>query len=281
MKTNLHQKALLVSKKYKQAEADLLCVLQEVDEARLYLQFQCPSLFSYCVSLLGLSESVASNFIAVARKAKEVPLLQEAILNGDIGVSKARKLTPVIKESNSQEWINQAKNLSQRSLEAEVAKVCPRAETKPKLKPVSESRSELKLGISKELEAKIRRIQDLESQRLKKAVSFEEALLAMAEIYLEKKDPVVKAERILTKKESVSLKHVARHTEDIPARVRHEVHARDQGQCTHVTNGKRCEGKRWIDIHHIKPRSEGGEHTIANLRTLCSAHHRMEHAQFL
>jgi 5-methylcytosine-specific restriction endonuclease McrA len=100
----------------------------------------------------------------------------------------------------------------------------------------------------------------------------------MAEIYLEKKDPVVKAERILTQKETKSLKHVARHTDKIPAHVLHQVHVRDRGQCTHETKGKRCETKRWIDIHHIKPRSEGGEHTLANLTTLCSAHHRMEHS---
>lgn len=33
-----------------------------------------------------------------------------------------------------------------------------------------------------------------------------------------------------------------------------------------------------IDVHHIKPRAEGGPHDPANLITLCSAHHRAIHA---
>ena len=241
----LHEKALLASQNYKKAEASLLLVLQEIDEFRVYLGYGYPSLFTYCVSGLGLSESTTLNLISVSRKSKSLPLLQTAIVNGELGVAKARKILSVLTQGNSKEWIEKAKALSTRELEAEVAKINPEAESKARLKPLSAERSELKCGISKELEKKLRRIQDLESQRRKKPVSLEETLEAMAEIYLEKNDPVKKAERILEKK---------------PNNMSRDIRSK-------------------IDVHHLKPRSEGGEHTLANLATLCSAHHRMEHGQ--
>jgi hypothetical protein len=38
-----------------------------------------------------------------------------------------------------------------------------------------------------------------------------------------------------------------------------------------------CRCATYIDVHHRKPRSEGGEHTPDNLITLCSAHHAALH----
>jgi len=34
-----------------------------------------------------------------------------------------------------------------------------------------------------------------------------------------------------------------------------------------------CRSSRNIDQHHIQPISEGGEHTLENLITLCESHH--------
>ena len=61
---------------------------------------------------------------------------------------------------------------------------------------------------------------------------------------------------------------------------RDEVLLRDQGQCTYIhVNGKRCKTKRWLHIHHIIPKSQGGLDHIDNLRTLCALHHDYLHFQ--
>ena len=39
-----------------------------------------------------------------------------------------------------------------------------------------------------------------------------------------------------------------------------------------------CTNHRYLDVHHLDPRSEGGGHDPGRLATLCGAHHRAVHA---
>lgn len=156
---------------------------------------------------------------------------------------------------------------------------------------------------------KLKRVQDLESQRQKRAVSMEEAIEAMMAVYLEAKDPVRKAKRAIERSEkkvqsvksaelsvrSSGVVSVARQTNlvespaslvssrsqrtAIPALNLHQARLRDQGRCTQTSENIRCEQKRWIDIHHVKPLSQGGTHNLDNLKTLCAEHHRQEHSK--
>jgi hypothetical protein len=278
----IHQKAVEAAQRFKKAEADLISILQEVESSKTFFKLGYTSLFQYVVQSLQLSESVASNFITVSRKAKEFPALQAAIDEGKITVSKARKVTAVLTPENQKEWVDKAIELSQKKLEEQVAVVAPETKIQNGVKPVAENLSQLKVGISKELEEKLKRVQDLESQRTRRAVKLSETLEALVDLYLEKKDPVKKAERVLKRDADAC---VARHVDrvdqsdngPIPAKTKHQVTFRDGCQCTHTENGKRCENRRWLDVHHIILRSQGGTNALENLRTLCSAHHRMEH----
>ncbi len=67
----LHDRALLRAKTFHRAEAELIDVLQEIDEHKSFLHFECTSLFDYSLKYLKLSEANASNFIAIARKSKK------------------------------------------------------------------------------------------------------------------------------------------------------------------------------------------------------------------
>jgi hypothetical protein len=155
---------------------------------------------------------------------------------------------------NQEEWVGKAVELPRRKLEEEVAIVAPEASVRDGVKPISWGLSQLKVGISKEFEAKLKRVQDLESQRTRRAVKISEALEASVDLYLEKKDPVKKAERFLVRENNADA-CVARHVSGvirsgiIPAKTKHQV----------------------------IPRSQGGTDGLENLTTLCSAHHRMEH----
>ena len=143
-----------------------------------------------------------------------------------------------------------------------------------KFKPLAPKLIELHCSISTEVEELIRKVQDLESKRLRKNCSLEEAFKQMALLYLEKNDPVRKAERQKNwKQETLSV------LRRIPNSKRHEVAKRDKGQCVFVDErGRRCEKTRFTEIHHIQPYSLNGGHDADNLATLCSSHHKAIHA---
>jgi len=64
-----------------------------------------------------------------------------------------------------------------------------------------------------------------------------------------------------------------RAKQTIPPAVRRAVLARDRRRC----RVPGCTHGAFLDIHHIRARSEGGRHDPENLATLCSAHHRAMH----
>jgi len=59
----------------------------------------------------------------------------------------------------------------------------------------------------------------------------------------------------------------------IPPTVRRLVLARDDARC----QVPGCPNHRWLDLHHILPRSKGGTHNAANLVTVCTTHHEALH----
>ena len=65
-----------------------------------------------------------------------------------------------------------------------------------------------------------------------------------------------------------------RATQTIPPATRRKVLRRDHKRC--VVPG--CRNHRFLDLHHVTPRSEGGTHDPDQLATLCGAHHRAAHA---
>ncbi|MCB9574732.1 MAG: HNH endonuclease [Kofleriaceae bacterium] len=65
----------------------------------------------------------------------------------------------------------------------------------------------------------------------------------------------------------------AKPTQTIPAPVRAAVVARDHGRC----RVPGCRAARWVEVHHVQPRAQGGRHTLANLISLCGGHHDAVH----
>ena len=64
----------------------------------------------------------------------------------------------------------------------------------------------------------------------------------------------------------------ARH---ISAETKREVHQRDEGRCTFVSeSGRRCDSRHMVEFDHVAPRVCGGESTPENLRLLCRAHNQ-------
>lgn len=266
---DLHNKAITLATEYRRAERELIDVLGKIDQMRGYRKIGFRSLYEYATSALKLSESVAYTLITLARKSREIPELKTKIEAQAIPITQARLIAPILNQSNQDEWIAKAETLSKRALEKEIKKTFPEKCVRETSRYVSENRIELKLGVNEGLMEKLKRIQDLVSQSTGQAATLEEALDQMAELFLAKKDPVQKARR--------ATKHVPERVLK-GAALRHEINQRDGGQCTFSDSaGKRCEERRWLDVHHIKPRGHGGQDVLENLATLCRAHHQILH----
>jgi hypothetical protein len=67
--------------------------------------------------------------------------------------------------------------------------------------------------------------------------------------------------------------HPQRATQSTPpSKVRHSLR-RAHGRC----EVPGCRHSGWVDVHHIRFRSEGGTHELTNLCVLCSVHHSQVH----
>ena len=87
-------------------------------------------------------------------------------------------------------------------------------------------------------------------------------------------------ERELSKAESERMRcdaavceHGGRNTTTIPPRVRRKVLARDQHRC----QAPGCGRTRFLEVHHIVSRQQGGGNQAENLTTLCASCHRLWH----
>lgn len=85
---------------------------------------------------------------------------------------------------------------------------------------------------------------------------------------------IAKHELAVLKCDAILQDERARQRHTIPPRIRHAVLERDQYRCQ--TPG--CPNTRFLEIHHIRPRRNGGANELGNLLTLCSRCHRRVHA---
>jgi hypothetical protein len=287
----LHEKALQITKTYLRAESDLISILQSIDDCRGYRELGHRSLYEYSTQALGLSEAVSLNLITIARKAKEVPKLQEMLQKQEITISNARTVAPVLTSENQEKWLATAATSSKRELEKEISKEFPQAQVREQARYVSEKRLELKLGISEELHEILKHVQDLVSTQEGKAVNLEETLREALTFYIEKKDPVEKAYRAEARAEKIKTPvleqarvgknagpSLSSNPRFIPAQLIHAIRRRDQGQCSYRSpQGVRCLQRRWIEVHHILPLALGGQNTLENLKLICRGHHQVLH----
>ncbi len=286
----LHLRALEAVKYFQKSESSLLKIIQEVDAAKVFLEMGYSSLFVYLTESLKLNEGQAYAYSTVSRKSREVPALQVAVENG-LSLYKAQRISAVINKTNQEEWISKAKELPKAKLEMEVAALSPSPVKKESIRAVGDYRISVKVEISDRLNEKLKRVRTLVSNRKKKNSTLEDCLEELLDFYLEKKDPIKKAERVLEKRpkrrngleaksESVSISpcpgRVVRR--NIPVATKHQVLLRDQGRCNFKgSSGRICASERRLEVHHLKPWAIGGTHQLENLQSLCRAHHNFRH----
>jgi hypothetical protein len=300
----LHNQVVESVANFRKCEADLIEKLADVQRYEIYKEFGYRTLFLYCTEKLRLSDAVTSNLITVMRKAEEVPELKQMIKDGEVGVSKARKICSALSKSNKDEWLPKLKSFSTRQLEKEVADNIEKEPTE-NIKRIAKQLSRLNLDIDDETRELLERAVELASKKAKnQQTKIDTVKLALKE-YVEKHDPAEKSKRNQVKLENTqedsnkSMCHVNREGEktsvkikpesvssidengnrtQIPMQIQHDYIAKYGCRCRYTgCDGHECGSTAWLEWHHIKPVSEGGEHSVDNLILLCSCHHKLVH----
>ena len=286
-------------------EAALLCV---VARQQIWRQFACATMLEYLELIFGYGPKVGHERVRVAMAIDALPELREALANGDVSYSALRELTRVVTPTTQREWLEAVRDKSVRQVEELVRThrkgELPTDRGDPDLKP-----RPLHFEVSTATDALLRQArQSLASER-GRFIEDDEFLAAMAAALLEggagdadrgrakyqvrvttcescshtyfegggRKIAVTDAAAARADCDAQRIGTDERAAQDVAPKTRREVLHRDGGRCT----VPRCRSARFIEVHHIVPRSEGGSHDAINLTSLCDAHHVALHEQKL
>ncbi|MCK9997164.1 MAG: HNH endonuclease [Candidatus Krumholzibacteria bacterium] len=289
----------------------------EIMRRELHRDLGFSTMRSYATEELGFSPTRAGDFIRLARKLESLPMVKKEVASGKLGYTKAREISSVADPTNELEWVKVAKELSRRELEATVRQAKELASQQRKENPdqgelmprpvstVPPAIIPVRVGFEltpaqyARYEAMLAKIGHRGSKSDLLLDMVEALLVADAnaprgafadphyQIHIHECPTCAKAtvqtpngEIELTKTEIEAAREDAqihkpgeRIKSIIPPRIRREVLARDR----HCCRRKGCNHTRFLEIHHIVPRSEGGTNDPENLVTLCTACHKLLH----
>jgi 5-methylcytosine-specific restriction endonuclease McrA len=142
---------------------------------------------------------------------------------------------------------------------------------------------EVRCLIDDEVLQQLEKCKSLMSGKYPRGIDYNILLKELASEWLDKNDPVVRAERKEKRNQSTSRKKQSQKKNENPTRYiaqakRDAIFNRDKGRCTFVgENGKRCNSTWDLEIHHDgTPFGRGGGHSMSNLRLLCATHNKLE-----
>jgi hypothetical protein len=149
----------------------------------------------------------------------------------------------------------------------------PTPEPYPRVTPLAPERFALQVTIGQGTHDKLRRVQELLGHQVA-AGDLAEVLDRALETLLRELE---KRKFAATSKPRSSPKPLKTDTRYIPAEVKRAVRARDQDQCTFVSeSGQRCPAREGLEFDHIEAFARGGKTTVGNLRLRCDAHNQFE-----
>jgi hypothetical protein len=290
--------------------AELLRILSEIDEKKLYLEQACSSLFSYLVERLNYAEGAAAKRIGAARAARRFPLVLDMVAKGDLHLAGVYTLAPHLTEENYRAVLERARGQSKRQIERLVVELSPKPEQPSLIRacpqaqrpasPVTESREpapplpppgatiapkpravvpvtprryQIRITVDEKTHGQLEKLQNLLAHQIPDrdpAAVIARALELLLRDTLAKKAAITDKPRKQRRAGSRSSRH-------IPAAIRRQVWQRDQGQCSFRDDqGRRCSAETVLEFHHVEPWGKGGEHSVAQITLRCRSHNQYQ-----
>jgi hypothetical protein len=110
----------------REATAELVAHLAELDTRDIHLRAGYPSLFAYCREVLRLSEHEAYNRIEAARAARRFPVILDHLAERKVHLTTIRLLAPHLTPDNHQAVLDSARGKRKTGVQEIVARLVPR-----------------------------------------------------------------------------------------------------------------------------------------------------------
>ncbi len=222
----------------REASASLVAHLAELYGRRLHERAGYASLFTYCTSVLRLSEHEAYDRMRAAKVARRYPVVLGLLASGRVNLTTVRLLAPHLTRKNHEELLAAACGKRKRQVQELLAAWFPQ--------PV---RHAIPSGDPAQIVGR--------------------ALQVLVEDLVRRKFAVGRRPR--------ASKGQPDESRNIPAEVQRTVFIRDRGRCAFIgTHGRRCGERAFVEFHHLIPYAAGGRTTVENLALRCHAHNAYE-----
>lgn len=152
---------------------------------------------------------------------------------------------------------------------SEVARIPERGPAPSVVQPLAPERYKVQFTIGPDTHRKLRALQDLMRHVVPDgdvAAIFDRAIASLLRDIERRRFARVQRPRSTNKVANSKGRH-------IPAAVKREVWARDDGRCAFVGVNGRCEERGFLEFHHRVAFAEGGGGTTENLELRCRSHH--------
>ncbi len=281
--------------------------LLEGRRVRVHEPLGYATFLSYLEHVFGYGPRLASERVRVAEAIAALPAMNDALAGGDLCWSAVRELTRVAEPATEAQWIAAARGKSMRDVEDMVSGRKPGDRPGDPADPTLKLHV-LRLEISGDALAAFREARKRIELEVGHSLDDDEAVRLLAhhalggpgdpgraayqvavticeqcgrgtrdgagrELALEPHE--IKA--ALCDGQHIGHTHVdgelATATQTLPPRIRRLVHRRAHGRCEVIG----CRSAKFLEIHHIIHRADGGTHDPSQIMLACSAHHRAIH----
>jgi hypothetical protein len=110
----------------REATAEVIAHLAELDTRDVHLREGFGSLYLYCRDALGLSEWESYNRIEVARTARRFPVILDLLADGSVHLTAVRLLAPHLRPDNHCDLLASARGKTKAQIQEIVARLAPK-----------------------------------------------------------------------------------------------------------------------------------------------------------
>ena len=180
----LHRRLRRIVKARGALDAQEAAALREAEELKLWRQYGYASMLEYMELEMGYSPRAALERLRVAKAIEELPMIGEAMTQGDLSFSGARELTRVATAETEGEWLEAAQEKNVREVEEIVSGRTrgqrPTDPADPKLK-----RRVLRYDVKPETVAMVRQAKQLLERELGERLDDDGFLRALARLVID------------------------------------------------------------------------------------------------